>query len=151
MRSQVKRYALASSCHFSRTVIFLGLILTFIHLYWKGGGDEYGNFIHIPILDLTEMKECFRQLVINHFKDTGRITDKIASNLLSWKHSGFNINNSIRIMGHDNKSREALCSIYHTMPCILEEDFLWLIFLSLWFAKNHYVNLLLSTVRSPTD
>ena len=93
----------------------------FHSLILEGGFDEYGNFIHIPILDLTEMKECFRQLVINHFKDTGRITDKIASNLLSWKHSGFNINNSIRIMGHDNKSREALAQYITRCPVSLKK------------------------------
>ncbi len=68
-----------------------------------------------------ERKECFRQLVINHFKDTGRITDyytlfgyKIANNLISLKHSGFNINNSIRIMANNNKAREALAQ--YTSP-----------------------------------
>ena len=77
-------------------------------LILEGGFDEFGNFIHIPILDLSEMKECFRQLAVNHFKDTGLLAEKMARNLLSWKHIGFNINNSIRIMGHDNKAREAL-------------------------------------------
>ena len=62
-----------------------------------------------------------QELVINHFKDTGRITDKIASNLLSLKHSGFNINNSIRIMGHDNKSREALAQYITRCPVSLKK------------------------------
>ncbi len=52
---------------------------------------KYVDFIVVPILikmkimqqyfwKIYRKKECFRQLVINHFKDTGRITDKIASN-----------------------------------------------------------------------
>ena len=61
----------------------------FHSLILEGGFDEAENFIHIPILDLTEMKECFRKLVINHFRDTDRITDKIARNLLSWKLQRF--------------------------------------------------------------
>ncbi len=95
----------------------------FHSLILEGGFDEAGNFIHIPIPDLTEMKECFRQLVINHFKDTDRITEKAAKNLLSWKHSGFNINNSIRIMAHDNKAREALAQYIARCPVPLKKIF----------------------------
>ena len=59
--------------------------------------------------------------MVNHFKDTYRITCKIARNLLSWKHSGFNINNSIRIMGHDNKAREALAQYIAWCPLSLKK------------------------------
>lgn len=83
--------------------------------------DEDGNFIHIPILDLSEMKEYFRKLVVNHFKNTGRITDKRARNLLPWKHSGFNIDNSVRIMGHDKKAREALAQYIARCPISLKK------------------------------
>ncbi len=93
----------------------------FHSLIFEGGFDEYGNFIHIPILDLTEMKECFRQLVVNHFKNTDRITEKRARNLLSWKHSGFNIDNSIRIMGYDNKARESLAQYIARCPISLKK------------------------------
>ena len=67
------------------------------------------------------MKECFRRLVINHFKDTGLLPEKMARNLLSWKHSGFNINNSIRIMGKDNKAREALAQYIARCPISLNK------------------------------
>ncbi len=67
------------------------------------------------------MKECFRRLVINHFKDTGRITEKVARNLLSWKHSGFNIDNSIRIMSFDNKAREAIAQYIARCPISLKK------------------------------
>ena len=95
---------------------FLRSNLHYHALILDRGFDENGNFIHIPILDLSEMKEYFRRLVVNHFKDTDRITDKIARNLLSWKHSGFNINNSIRIMAKDNKAREALAKVICIVP-----------------------------------
>jgi hypothetical protein len=42
------------------------------------------------------------------FRYTDRIPDKTTRNLLSWKHSGFNINISVRLNGFDNKAREAL-------------------------------------------
>ena len=90
-------------------------------LILEGGFDEDGNFIHIPILDLTEMKECFRQLVVNHFKNRGLLAEKMARNLLSWKHSGFNIDNSIRIMGHDDKARESLAQYIARCPISLKK------------------------------
>ena len=65
------------------------------------------------------MKECFRRLIVNHFKDTGLLPEKMARNLLSWKHSGFNINNSIRIMGKDNKARESLAQYIARCPISL--------------------------------
>jgi len=60
----------------------------FHSLILEGGFDEHGNFIYIPIRGLSEMKEYFRHLVINHFKDAGLLSHKMARNLLSWKHSG---------------------------------------------------------------
>ena len=90
-------------------------------LILEGGFDEAGNFIHIPILDLTQMKECFRRLVVDHFKDSGLLAEKMAQNLLSWKHSGFNINNSIRLMGHDNKARESLAQYIARCPISLKK------------------------------
>ncbi|MDY6933911.1 MAG: hypothetical protein SVZ03_06770 [Spirochaetota bacterium] len=71
---------------------------------------------------VVPIKEYFRKQVINYFKDTDRITDKIARNLLSWKHSGFNIHNSIRIMGHDNKAREALAQYIARCPISLKKN-----------------------------
>ena len=94
---------------------FLRFNSHFHSLILEGGFNESGDFIHIPILNLLDMKECFRHLVINHFKNTGLLSEKMARDLLSWKHSGFNINNSIRIMGNDNKSREALAKVVCTM------------------------------------
>ncbi|MDY6970681.1 MAG: transposase [Spirochaetota bacterium] len=100
---------------------FLRSNLHYHALILDGGFDENGNFIHIPILDLTEMKECFRRLVINYFKNTGLLSEKMAQNLLSWKHSGFNIDNSIRIMGHDNKARESLAQYIARCPISLKK------------------------------
>ena len=67
------------------------------------------------------MKEFFRKLVINHFRDTDRIPDKIARNLLSWQHSGFDIDNSIRIMSHDQKARESLAQYIARCPISLKK------------------------------
>ena len=80
----------------------------------EGGFDENGNFIYIPITDLEKMKECFRKLVIKYFEDAKLLSPELAKNLLSWKHSGFNIDNSIRITASDNEAREAIAQYTST-------------------------------------
>ena len=52
------------------------------------------NFIFIPIAELEKMKELFRRLVIKYFVDSKLLSQELANNLLSWKHSGFSIDNS---------------------------------------------------------
>jgi hypothetical protein len=93
---------------------FHGLIL-------EGGFDENGNFIHIPIIDLESMKECFRKLVIKYFEDSKLLSSELSKNLLSWKHSGFSIDNSIRITASDNKAREAIAQYMARCPVSLNK------------------------------
>lgn len=66
----------------------------------EGAFDKEGNFVYLP--------ELFRRLVIKYFQEKKLINEKFAHNLLSWKNSGFSVDNSIRIYGNDNKAREAL-------------------------------------------
>ncbi|MDY6935256.1 MAG: hypothetical protein SVZ03_13665 [Spirochaetota bacterium] len=66
------------------------------------------------------MKERFRRLVNNYLKNTGLLSEKMAQTFLSWKHSGFNIDNSIRIMGHDNRARESLAQYIAICPISLK-------------------------------
>jgi hypothetical protein len=41
-------------------------------------------------------------------KEEGKITDEIIDNLMKWRHSGFSINNSVRIARDDEKGRESV-------------------------------------------
>ncbi len=70
--------------------------------------DEDGNFIHISFGNLQEMTECFRRRVVKFFLDSKLINQKMADNLLRWKHSGFSIDSSIPIFGESQKERENL-------------------------------------------
>ncbi len=90
------------------------------HILEKGF-DEDGNFIHVPISDLENMKECFRQLVIKYFVDAKLLSPELAINLLSWKHSGFSIDNSIRVAASDNKAREAIAQYMARCPVSLNK------------------------------
>jgi len=74
----------------------------------EGGFDEQGNFVYLPISNTKQITEFFRQLVIKHFVDKKLLNENFAQNLLSWKNSGFSIDNSVRIFSLDDKAKEAL-------------------------------------------
>jgi len=67
---------------------FHGLLL-------EGGFNEEGRFVYIPISNTRKMTELFRRLVIKYFTDKKLLNDDFARNLVSWKNSGFSIDNSV--------------------------------------------------------
>jgi len=67
------------------------------------------------------MTEVFRRLVIKYFLDTERISQDLADNLLSWKNSGFSIDNSVRKMSYDNKAMESLAEYMARCPVSLKK------------------------------
>jgi hypothetical protein len=96
------------------------------HPHWhsiilEGGFDEEGNFVYLPISDTRKITELFRRSVIKYFQEKELINEKFARNLLSWKHSGFSVDNSIRIYGNDDKTREALSQYIAKPPISLKK------------------------------
>ena len=71
-------------------------------LLMEGCFDEQGKFHYIPIKDTRGMTEYFRKRIIQYFLKTERINQDMARNLLSWKHSGFSIDNSVMLYPHDD-------------------------------------------------
>ena len=67
------------------------------------------------------MTELFRRLVIKLFINKKLINEDLAKNLLSWKNSGFSIDNSARIYGNDDKAKEALAQYIARCPISLEK------------------------------
>ena len=67
------------------------------------------------------MKELFRRLVIKYFVDSKLFSQELANNLLPWNHSGFSIDNSIRIAASDNKAREAIAQYMARCPVSLNK------------------------------
>ncbi|MBW8003971.1 MAG: transposase [Planctomycetes bacterium] len=90
-------------------------------LILEGGFDEKGTFIYLPISDTNKMTELFRRLVIKYFQEKNLINERFARNLLSWKNSGFSVDNTVRIYGNDNKAREALSQYIAKPPVSLEK------------------------------
>jgi len=67
------------------------------------------------------MTEYFRRVVIKYFVENEYITKEQGKNLLSWKHSGFSIDNSVQILALDNKAREALGRYIARCPVSLQK------------------------------
>ncbi len=48
-------------------------------------------------VDLKPLEELFRAEVFRFLKKEGKITDDLIQKLMSWKHSGFSVDNGVRI------------------------------------------------------
>jgi hypothetical protein len=55
----------------------------------EGGFDDDGAFVYLPFSGLGKMTEYFRRSVLQFFTEKKLLTEQLARNLLSWKHSGF--------------------------------------------------------------
>lgn len=70
---------------------------------------------------ITKLHELFRRKVIKYFKENKLINADFAKNLLSWKNSGFSIDNSVRIFGSNAKAQESLAQYIARCPISLEK------------------------------
>jgi len=85
----------------------------------EGGFDDEGTFFFIPFSGLQSMVEVFRRRVIELLVDRELLNEGFAENLLSWKHSGFSIDNSVRIL--DESAQESLAEYIARPPISLEK------------------------------
>jgi hypothetical protein len=63
----------------------------------------------------------FRRRVIKYFVDKGLLENSFARNLLSWKHPGFSVDNSILIPAQDQKARTGLSQYIARHPVSLNK------------------------------
>ncbi len=94
--------------------------------YWhaiilEGGIDNDGRFQSIPIKDTKNLTELFRRRVIRYFMEKKLLNEKFARNMLSWKHSGFSVDNSILIPAKDQKARTGLSQYIARHPVSLNK------------------------------
>ena len=80
----------------------------------EGGFDDEGTFFYIPFSGLQSMVEVFRRRVIKLVVQRELLNDDFARNLLSWRHSGFSIDNSVRIP--DDSTQESLAEYIARPP-----------------------------------
>jgi hypothetical protein len=87
----------------------------------EGGIDNDGSFHSIPIKNTSNLTELFRRRVISYFVNKKLLNEKFARNLLSWKHSGFSVDNSILIPAQDQKARTGLSQYIARHPVSLNK------------------------------
>ena len=87
----------------------------------EGGIDEEGSFHHIPIKDTSQLTEVFRRRVMKLFVETGLLQKSFAMKLLSWKHSGFSVDNSVRIPATSHNARVNLSQYIVRHPVSLKK------------------------------
>ena len=85
----------------------------------EGGFNESGTFVSIPFAGLQKMTEYFRRKVVWLFVEKELINEEFARNLFSWKHSGFSMDNSVRML--DRKSRENIGQYMARPPLSLKK------------------------------
>ena len=65
-----------------------------------------GTFYYVPFSSLDSIVEVYRRRVIAMLMDRGLLKEDLAERLMSWRPSGFSIDNSDRIF--DNQTQESL-------------------------------------------
>lgn len=85
----------------------------------EGGFDDEGTFFYIPFTGLDSMAEVFRCRVIRLLVERKLLNSDFARNLLSWRHSGFSIDNSVRIL--DESAQENLAEYIARPPISLKK------------------------------
>ena len=69
---------------------------------------DTGTFYVMRDVDLKPLAEIFRAKILKMLQKEGKIDQDMISKLLKWKHSGFGIDNGVRIEKDDAKGREAI-------------------------------------------
>jgi len=67
-----------------------------------------GSFIGISEPVAKDLEDAFRHEVLKMLKAEGKINDAVIENMMSWRHSGFNIYCGNAIWPHDEKGLEDL-------------------------------------------
>jgi len=72
----------------------------------RGGWDGRGRWVAVPFIDTRKAEELFRHGVLRLLKDKGLLSQERIKLLLSWRNSGFSVDNSVRIPAGERKSLE---------------------------------------------
>jgi hypothetical protein len=67
----------------------------------EGVFTESGHFVHIPDILKHRAAEFWQERVFCLLLDEHKINDEIAGNMRGWRHSGFSVDNSVRIAAGD--------------------------------------------------
>ena len=71
----------------------------------RGGWNAAGQWVPVPYLDHRMAEELFRHHVLRLLKAQGLLSDERIELLRSWKSTGFNTDDSVRIPAGESKTR----------------------------------------------
>ena len=111
----------------------VAVIQTFSHtLLWsphihaivaRGCWTSDGNWLPVPYIDAHSAELLFRHKVFKILKKHQLISDERIELLMSWKHTGFSVDNSVTVYPSDQQGLERLASYLLRSPVSLERLF----------------------------
>lgn len=136
--SEISKFISELICEYYRLLsgkdLTTGLVVSFqsygdmlrFHPHWhcivlEGGIDDDFRFHHSPLGDTKELCEAFRQKVVRFFSTKGLLNEKMASSLLSWVHSGFSVDHSVRLLSGNRKAMGKLSQYIARHPFSLKK------------------------------
>jgi hypothetical protein len=75
----------------------------------------------VPALGALLLTEIWRRRVVALFLDKSLLNPDFARKLLGWEHSGFSVDNSVRLDGDDHTARQALAQYIARAPLSLQK------------------------------
>jgi hypothetical protein len=82
----------------------------------EGVFTDTGHFVAIPDIWKHRAEEFWRERVFRFMLDTFKITDETVANMRNWRHSGFSVDNSVRIEKDDHAGMQRLIEYIARCP-----------------------------------
>jgi hypothetical protein len=86
----------------------------------RGGWNARGQWIPVPYIDAYQAELLFRYKVFKLLKNNGLLSDERIELLLSWRHTGFSIDNSVTVYPSDEQGLERLARYMIRSPVSLQ-------------------------------
>ena len=86
----------------------------------RGGWLACGRWVPVPYLDALATERLFRHKVLSFLKQEGLISEERIELLLSWRHSGFSVDMSVKVEPEDEKAVERVARYILRPPLSLE-------------------------------
>jgi hypothetical protein len=86
----------------------------------RGGWNARGQWIPVPYIDAHAAELLFRHKVFQLLKNHGLLSEERIELLMSWRHTGFSVDNSITVYPSDEKGLERLARYMIRSPVNLQ-------------------------------
>jgi len=86
----------------------------------RGGWNARGQWIPVPYIDAHQAELLFRHKVFKLLKNDGLLSDERIELLMSWRHTGFSVDNSSIVYPSDEKGLERLARYMIRSPVNLQ-------------------------------